>query len=122
MSATIPVRVLIVLAALVGPGAGAQEVFESWPPLTNPFPSTGGGGIMIYDYDPVVSGGKCATKFRAVELNGTAYHNVIEFEATEIQGGVLCSKGRWRSADGSASGTTPFRVFIKDGIRRGSPQ
>ncbi|WP_126110826.1 MULTISPECIES: hypothetical protein [unclassified Bosea (in: a-proteobacteria)] len=109
-------------AALAIHGAGAQENFGDWSPLTNPFPSTGGGGIMIHDYDPVVSGGKCTTKFRAVEPNGTTYNNLIEFEATEMQGGVLCSKGQWRSADGSASGTTPFRVFIKDGIKRGSPQ
>lgn len=109
-------------AALAMRGAGAQERFEDWPPLTNPFPSTGGGGIMIHDYDPVVVDGKCSTRFRAVEPNGTTYHNLIEFEAIEAQGGVLCSKGRWRSADGSASGTTPFRVFIKDGVRRGSPQ
>ena len=103
-------------------GARAQERFENWPPLTNPFPSTGGGGIMIHDYDPVVAGGKCTTRFRAIEPNGTTYHNLIEFEAAEVQGGVLCSKGQWRSVDGNASGTTPFRVFIKDGVRRGSPQ
>ncbi|MFC5396104.1 hypothetical protein [Bosea vestrisii] len=109
-------------AVLAMHGAGAQERFEDWPPLTNPFPSTGGGGIMIHDYDPVVVGGKCSTRFRAVEPDGTTYHNLIEFEATEAQGGVLCSNGRWRSADGSASGTTPFRVFIKDGVRRGSPE
>jgi len=109
-------------AALVCYGAGAQERFEDWPLLTNPFPSTGGGGIMIHDYDPLIAGGKCTTKFRAVEPNGTTYHNLIEFEAVETQGGVLCANGKWRSADGSASGTTPFRVFIKDGVRRGSPQ
>ena len=109
-------------SALAMHGASAQERFEDWPPLTNPFPSTDGGGIMIHDYDPVVAGGKCTTRFRAVEPNGTTYHNLIEFEASEAQGGVLCSKGRWRSADGSDSGTTPFRVFIKDGVRRGSPE
>jgi len=109
-------------AALAIHSADAQERFEDWPPLTNPFPSTGGGGIMIHDYDPVVAGGKCTTRFRAVEPDGTTYHNLIEFESTEAQGGVLCSNGRWRSVDGSASGTTPFRVFIKDGLRRGSPE
>ena len=108
--------------ALAFHGAGAQERFDGWPVLTNPFPSTGGGGIMIHDYDPVVVGGKCTTRFRAVEPNGTTYHNLIEFDAMEMQGGVLCANGKWRSADGSASGTTPFRVFIKDGVRRGSPE
>jgi hypothetical protein len=112
--------VIPVLAAFAG--ASAQENFESWALLTDPFPSTGGGGIMIHDYAPVVAGGKCSTRFRAVEPNGTTYHNLIEFEVVETQGGVLCTNGKWRSADGSASGTTPFRVFIKDGVRRGSPQ
>lgn len=109
-------------AVLAANGAGAQENFESWAPLKDPFPSTGGGGIMIHGYDPVVSGSSCTTKFRAIEPNGTTYHNSVVFEAVEAQGGVLCHNGRWRSADGSASGTTPFRVFIKDGVKRGSPQ
>jgi len=112
---------IAVCAALACHGAVAQERFEDWPPLMDPFPSTGGGGIMIHDYDPVVAGGKCTTRFRAVEPSGTTYHNMIEFEASETQGGVLCADGKWRSADGSASGTTPFRVFIKDGVKRGSP-
>lgn len=114
--------VIPTLAVLVGSSAGGQERFESWPSLVDPFPSTGGGGIMIHDYDPMVSGGACTTKFRAVEPNGTTYHNIIVFEAVETQGGVLCTNGTWRSADGSASGTTPFRVFIKNGIKRGSPE
>jgi hypothetical protein len=38
------------------------------------------------------------------------------------QGGTLCTNGRWRARDGSASGTTPYQVFFKDGVRRGSPQ
>lgn len=98
----------------------AEERYELWAPLADPFPSTGGGGIMIHDYDPVVADGRCSTRFRAIEPNGTTYRNSIVFDATEVQGGVLCSNGRWRSDDGSASGTTPFRVFIKDGVKRGS--
>lgn len=109
-------------AAIALHGAGAQENFESWPPLSDPFPSTGGGGIMIHGYDPVVAGSTCTTAFRAVTPDGTTYHNSVVFEAAETQGGVLCHNGKWRSADGSASGTTPFRVFIKDGVKRGSAQ
>lgn len=100
----------------------AQENYESWAPLTDPFPSTGGGGIMIHGYDPVVVDGTCRTAFRAIAPDGTIYRNAITFEAVPQQGGILCTNGKWRSADGSASGTTPFRVFIKDGIRRGSPE
>jgi hypothetical protein len=29
--------------------------------------------------------------------------------------------GRWQALDGSMSGTTPFRVFIKDSLIRRSP-
>jgi len=101
-------------------GAAAQDNFESWAPLKDPFPSTGGGGIMIHDYAPVVAGGTCTTNFRAIEPNGTIYRNAITFEATQVQGGVLCSNGKWRSLDNDATGTTPFRVFIKNGVTRGS--
>ena len=101
-------------------GAGAQERFETWAPLRNPFPSTGGGGIMIHDYNPVVADGTCKTLFRAIEPSGTVYRNSIVFDAVATQGGVLCTNGKWRSLDSDAAGTTPFRVFIKDGIRRGS--
>jgi hypothetical protein len=34
--------------------------------------------------------------------------------------GILCNNGQWKSKDGTQSGTTPFRVFIKDGVRRAS--
>ena len=49
------------------------------------------------------------------------YFNVIEFEATQVQGGTLCSNGKWRAMDGSATGTTPFRMFFKDGSFRRAP-
>jgi hypothetical protein len=103
-------------------GVAAQDDFEHWAPLKDPFPSTGGGGIMIHDYDPVVADGKCTTNFRAIEPNGTVYRNAITFEAVETHGGVLCTNGSWRSLDGSATGTTPFRVFIKGGVKRGSAE
>lgn len=112
---------LLMAALPAAAQAPAREDYERWAPLTDPFPSTGGGGIMIHDYDPVVADGRCSTRFRAIEPNGTVYRNSIVFEATQAQGGVLCSQGRWRSEDGTATGTTPFRVFIKDGIKRGSP-
>lgn len=107
-------------AALAAWTVGAQDAFENWAPLKDPFPSTGGGGIMIHDYDPVVADGRCTTNFRAIEPNGTVYRNAIVFEAVETQGGVLCTNGKWRSLDNDATGTTPFRVFIKGGVKRGS--
>ena len=76
---------------------------------------------MIGGYDPVVTGGKCATDFTATEPNGTVYYNSVEFDAVPTAGGILCMNGKWRSRDGSATGTTPFRVFIKDGVKRASP-
>jgi hypothetical protein len=38
-----------------------------------------------------------------------------------VQGGRLCANGKWRSMDGSATGTTPFRMFFKDGSFRRAP-
>ena len=102
-------------------GASAQENYASWELLENPFESTGGGGIMIGGYDPVIVGDKCRTDFTATEPGGKVYYNKVEFDAVPAQGGTLCTNGKWRAVDGSASGTTPFRVFIKDGVKRRSP-
>ncbi len=102
-------------------GASAQESYASWELLENPFESTGGGGIMIGGYDPVIAGDKCRTDFTATEPGGKVYYNKVEFDAMPVQGGTLCTNGKWRAVDGSASGTTPFRVFIKDGVKRRSP-
>ena len=102
-------------------GAFAQESYAGWDPLQNPFPSTGGGGIMIDGYNPVINNGKCLTDFTATDPSGKVYYNTVEFEIVEAQGGVLCTNGKWRALDGSMSGTTPFRMFIKDGIVRRAP-
>jgi hypothetical protein len=99
----------------------AQENYDGWAILQNPFESTGGGGIMIDRYAPVVVGNKCTTDFTATVPDGKVYYNTIEFEAVPAQGGILCTNGAWRATDGSMSGTTPFRVFIKDGVVRRSP-
>jgi hypothetical protein len=109
-----------VLAATI-PAASAQENYESWALLKNPFESTGGGGIMIDGYKPVIAGNTCVTDFTATEPAGKVYDNTIVFEAVPVRGGTLCTKGKWRAKDGSSSGTTPFRVFIKDGVVRRSP-
>lgn len=108
---------------LPAPGASAQEPYESWPLLRSTFASTGGGGIMIKGYDPMIVEGKCITTFMAVEPGpaGKVYPNVIEFEAVPAAGGTLCHNGKWRAFDGGASGTTPYRVFFKDGVFRGAP-
>ena len=109
------------LALLKIPEGLTEENYQSWAILKNPFESTGGGGIMIGEYDPVIVGNKCVTNFTATLPEGTVYYNVVEFETVEVQGGTLCTNGAWRARDGSASGTTPFRVFIKDGVTRRSP-
>ena len=109
------------LAALLTAAASREENYESWAILTNPFESTGGGGVMIGEYNPVIVGNKCVTNFTATLPDGKVYYNVVEFETVQVQGGTLCTNGTWRARDGSASGTTPFRVFIKDGVTRRSP-
>jgi hypothetical protein len=110
---------LALAPALAAPAA--QEDFARWPVLQIPFESTGGGGIMIGEYRPVVFGKFCTTNFTATTPQGEVYYNGVDFDAVEVAGGVLCTNGRWRALDGSANGTTPLRVFIKDGVTRRSP-
>ncbi len=102
-------------------GAGAQENYESWRLHTPTFPSTGGNGVIIGEYKPVIVGDKCTTDFTATSPDGKVYYNSVEFDAVPAQGGTLCTNGRWRAKDGSGTGTTPYRVFFKDGVVRGSP-
>jgi hypothetical protein len=115
--------ILAGLAGLIGVPAEAAEDYAGWPLLKSTFPSTGGGGITIKGYDPVITGGKCITTFMAVPegANPPVYLNAVEFEAVEVQGGTLCTNGKWKSFDGSANGTTTFRVFFRDGVYRASP-
>jgi hypothetical protein len=95
--------------------------YSTWPLLVNPFESTSGGGVMIDGYKPVVAGSVCTTDFSVRMPDGATFQNEIVFEARTIQGGTLCTAGKWRAKDGSASGTTPFEVFIKDGVLRRTP-
>jgi hypothetical protein len=112
---------LAALLALSATGLAAQENYTTWDILKNPFPSTGGGGIMIDGYKPVIKDGKCLTDFTATDPGGKVYYNTVEFEVVQAEGGVLCTNGKWRALDGSMSGTTPFRMFIKDGVVRRAP-
>lgn len=119
-----PARFTLCLAALVTlsvASLAAAENYAAWEVLKNPFPSTGGGGIMIDGYKPVIKDGKCLTDFTATDPAGTVYRNTVEFEGVAAEGGVLCTNGKWRALDGSMSGTTPFRMFIKDGVVRRAP-
>ncbi len=109
------------LAVLATGAATAQEDYAAWPPLLPVFESTGGGGIMIGEYEPVVIGDHCLTRFTATTPEGTVYRNIVLFDAVPAQGGILCTNGAWRALDGDGDGTTPFRVFIRDGVRRRAP-
>jgi hypothetical protein len=109
------------LLALAPFGAAAEENFANWPVLTSTFPSTGGGGYVIKGYDPVIKGGKCITTFMASLPPDELYFNVVEYDAVPAQGGTLCSNGQWRSFNGKDAGTTPFRMFFKDGVFRAGP-
>ena len=112
---------LAILLALAPQAARADEDFSKWPMLTSTFPSTGGGGYIIKGYDPVIAGGKCITTFMATLPPNEVYLNVAEYDAVPAQGGTLCTNGTFRSFDGKSSGTTPFRMFYKDGQFRGAP-
>ena len=111
----------VALMSLAMATASADDNYESWALLKTPFESTGGGGIMIGGYDPITVSDKCRTDFTATEPGGKVYYNKIEFDVLPAQGGILCTNGKWQAVDGSMSGTTPFKVFIKDGVRRRSP-
>ena len=112
-------RLTAALFALAPQTAHAEDDLSKWPVLTSTFPSTGGGGYMIKGYDPVIKGGKCITTFMASLPPDELYFNVVEYDAVPAQGGTLCTNGRFRSIDGKTSGTTPFRMFFKDGVFRG---
>ena len=112
---------LAALIAFAMPAAAAEENYQSWTVLRSSFPSTGGNGIMIKGYDPVITGNKCVTTFMAVTPSNEVYFNVVEFDAVAAQGGTLCTEGKWKSFDGKTTGTTPFRFFFKDGVFRSAP-
>lgn len=120
-SAYIRTAMAVAFLSIAAITASTEDNYESWAPLQTPFESTGGGGIMIGGYDPITVSDKCRTDFTATEPGGKVYTNRIEFDAVPVQGGILCTNGKWQAVDGSMSGTTPFRVFIKDGVRRRSP-
>jgi hypothetical protein len=113
----------VIVGVCLAAGPLRAEDFQRWPLLVNPFESTGGGGVMIDEYRPVVEGTTCRTDFtvRMPPPGNEVYRNEATFDAQPVAGGVLCTKGRWRAKDGSASGTTPFRMFIRDGIVRRAP-
>lgn len=115
------VRALAIAIVSLPIAGSAQEDYTGWAQLVTPFESTGGGGIMIGGYNPISVTDRCRTDFTATEPGGKVYFNAIEFDVVQVQGGVLCTKGKWTAKDGSMSGTTPFRVFIKDGVVRRSP-
>ncbi len=124
LSRTVLVTAIVSLGLIKGlllvKATEQNEDFSRWPVLVNPFESTGGGGVMIDKYAPVVEGAQCKTDFSVVipGPSGGTYLNEVVFDAKPVQGGILCENGRWRAKDGSAQGTTPFRVFLKDGVVR----
>lgn len=113
---------MILLATTTLAGAQAAEDPSGWEPLQRRFESTGGGGWIIDDYDPVLAGTTCRTDFTAVSPQGERIGNTVLFDAVPVAGGMLCTNGRWRGRDGNSEGTTPLRVFIRaDGARFRSP-
>ena len=113
--------VVLMLLAHAPNAAHTEEDYSLWPLLTPTFPSTGGGGYIIKGYDPVIIGGKCITTSMATLPPNELYLHMAEYDAVPAQGGTLCTNARWRSFDGKEAGTTPFRMFYKDGVFRGAP-
>lgn len=76
---------------------------------------------LIGEYDPIVLDDRCVTPFTVSLPDGRVLRNIAIFRAMPVQGGILCTQARWSALDRSANGTSPFEVFIKDGISRRSP-
>lgn len=114
-------RWLALTFLLATAAAWAQPNYESWERLAPRFESTGGGGVTITEYDPIVLDDRCVTPFTATLPDGQAFRNIAIFHAVPVQGGILCTRARWSAMDRSAQGTSPFEVFIKDGVSRRSP-
>ncbi|MBK1659805.1 hypothetical protein [Paracraurococcus ruber] len=110
-----------VLAVLLPAGAPAMPDPAAWPVLPPRFESTGGGGVIIDEYRPVVVGDRCVTRFTATTPAGEVFVNYALFEAVPLAGGVLCRAGRWGAVESSATGTTPLVVWLKDGVMRRAP-
>ena len=97
----------------------AQSGPATWPVLPETFESTGGGGWMITEYRPVVDGAICKTDFVTVSPDAKdRFPATVQWTAIPRDGGIYCTEGKWRTKDGSGSGTTPLEVFIKDGVVR----
>src|SRR5258708_35986170 len=109
-------------AALCSGAALAQdktENFESWRLHTPTFGSTGGNGVIIGEYRPVISGDKCSTDFTATLADGKVYYNTVEFDAVPAQGGILCTNGRWRARGRPRHGPPAQPVLAADrAVRR----
>ncbi|MGX9965677.1 hypothetical protein ACVFYP_20295 [Roseomonas sp. F4] len=114
LGAALPGLALASLTASCLAASALAEEPAGWPVLERRFESTGGGGWIIDDYEPVRIGTLCRTDFTAIGPNGERVANVVEWQAVPMAGGVLCRDGRWRGRDGQSGGTTPLRVFLRD--------
>jgi hypothetical protein len=63
-------------------GAAAEENYASWALLVNPFESTGGGGVMIGEYRPVIVDNRCITNFTATERGRAARSTTTRSSST----------------------------------------
>jgi hypothetical protein len=74
---------------------------------------------MITQFRPIDDGAICRTNFVTVSPDGKEkYPASVQWTAIPRDGGIYCAMGKWRTKDGSGSGTTPLEVFIKDGVVR----
>ena len=114
-------RWIALLLGLTAMPAFAQADYGNWPPHLPRFESTSGGGVIISDYDPIVLDDRCVTPFTVTLPDGQSFRNIVIFQAMPVQGGILCTRARWTALDRSSQGTSPYEVFIRDGVARRSP-
>ena len=75
---------LLVACLLFALPALAEEDYGAWPLHRPQFGSTGGGGVVIGEYEPRIEGGLCVTEFTATLADGTVLRNAAEFDARAI--------------------------------------
>ncbi len=105
----------LAVLALVPPAA-AQPNYDSWPVLQNPFESTGGGGIMIGEYRPVVFGKFCTTNFTATTPKGEVYYNGVDFDAVPVAAARCAPRAAGVRSTAAPTARRRCEVFIKDGV------
>ena len=113
------IKTMVAVAALAAFGVAQAQISERTIKFATQNPK---GHPMVLGMERFAenvskkSGGKIKVNLFPGGVLGGDQANV-----SAVQGGTLCTNGKWRAFDNSINGTTPYRVFFKDGVFRGQP-